>query len=302
MARSLADFDMNLLRTFRVVARTGSVSAAARVLCREQPSVSAALKRLEDHFGVALCTRSSRGIVLTEAGHAVLNRCLDVDQALDQLAEDIGKLKGEAILTFQMISDVISPLFDRALVTFHRACPNVEVKIEIAPWRQVLQSVRDSRVILGVACDSRLSEELSYRPLIYESQQLYCGSAHPLFGKAPMNPEMLIDERFVSTGEDEPDQLLQFRRTYGLGRRSCGTAETLHEARKLIGMGFGLGFLPTVVADASDEALWPLLPPDILPRYPLYVVTRRDAKMTTQTQAYLATFLAEIELSEPDYS
>jgi DNA-binding transcriptional LysR family regulator len=300
MPRGLADFDLNLLKTFHAVAQTGSVSAAARRLAREQPSVSAALKRLEDHFGVPLCVRSSRGIALTPAGQAVFDCCADVEHMVGRMAAEVGRLKGDADakLPFQLISDVMSPALDRALVAFHRAHPRVEIKIEIAPWRKVLRAVRDESAVLGVACDSDPAEDLSYVPLIYEAQQLYCGAAHPLFGAAPMRPERLREEAFVATGEDEPEPLTRFRLAHGLGRISCGSAETLREARKLIKMGFGIGFLPTVVAEASDEALWPLLPVEILPRYPVYVVTSLVGRHPPKVRALLAAFLAELKVQE----
>jgi LysR family transcriptional regulator, transcriptional activator for bauABCD operon len=302
MAGALQNLDWNLLKTFRSVADAGSVSAAARALHREQPSVSAALKRLENHVGFPLCRRSSRGIDLTAAGEAVLQTTRDIERSIEDLAAEIGAVQDAAdtTLVLRMISDVMSPSLDRALASFHKAYPCVDVRIEIAPWRAVLQSVRANEAMLGVACDNAPSDDLTYKPLLYEAQQLYCGASHPLFGVPAQAPDRLSDEAFVSTGDDEPEQLLQFRLANGLGRRSCGTAETLHEARKLIKMGFGVGFLPTVVAEASNEALWPLLRPEILPRYPLYVVTHRAAPRTPRARQLLAALLAEI--GEPDFA
>ncbi|HMT45636.1 MAG TPA: LysR family transcriptional regulator, partial [Novosphingobium sp.] len=40
--------DWNLMRTFVDIVRAGGIGAAARQLNRQQPSISAALKRLED--------------------------------------------------------------------------------------------------------------------------------------------------------------------------------------------------------------------------------------------------------------
>lgn len=302
MGGALHNLDWNLLKTFRTVADAGSVSAAARILHREQPSVSAALKRLETHIGTALCQRSSRGVTLTPAGDAVLRAACEMGQALDVLTAEIQAVHEsvDATLRLRMISDVISPVLDRALTNFHRAYPRVDVQIAIAPWREVLHSVRNKEAMLGIACDNLLSDDLVYRPLLYETQQVYCGASHPLFGSPAVSPEQLRAEAFVSTGSDEPDEVWQFRLAHGLGRRLCGTAETLHEARKLIKMGFGLGFLPTVVADASTESLWPLLRPEILPRYPVYVVTHGSVVGTLRAREIVAAFLAE--LGEPELS
>src|SRR5262249_5628033 len=69
------NIDWNLFKVFREIARHGGVGAAARALNRQQPSISAALKRLEAHVGVPLCVRSSRGVVLTAFGRELLAIC-----------------------------------------------------------------------------------------------------------------------------------------------------------------------------------------------------------------------------------
>src|SRR5262245_27120478 len=62
------DLDLNLLRTFMVVAETGSVTAAAGRLYLTQPAVSAALRRLTIAVGVPLFVRSGRRLALTARG------------------------------------------------------------------------------------------------------------------------------------------------------------------------------------------------------------------------------------------
>ena len=67
--------DWNLLRTFVEIVRAGGVGAAARRLNRQQPSISAALKRLEDQVGVQLLRRSPAGVQMTAAGAALMTLC-----------------------------------------------------------------------------------------------------------------------------------------------------------------------------------------------------------------------------------
>ncbi|GGC78753.1 LysR family transcriptional regulator [Undibacterium terreum] len=57
-----------VMETFVCVVETGSFSAAARRLRVGQPAVSKAIAQLEDHLGVHLLLRSTRGLTPTEAG------------------------------------------------------------------------------------------------------------------------------------------------------------------------------------------------------------------------------------------
>src|ERR1700712_2034248 len=60
------------LQYFLAAARHGTISAAAEALPLRQPSLSEQIRRLEAELGVALFVRTSRGLVLTEAGEAFL--------------------------------------------------------------------------------------------------------------------------------------------------------------------------------------------------------------------------------------
>ncbi len=62
------------LRLFVRVARTGSFSRAGRELGLSQPSASRTIAALEAEVGVALFTRSTRAVVLTDAGTDYLAR------------------------------------------------------------------------------------------------------------------------------------------------------------------------------------------------------------------------------------
>lgn len=64
--------DPRLLLTFREVARSGSISAAARKLGWTQPALGQQLRRLEREAGTALVQRHARGISLTPAGEVLL--------------------------------------------------------------------------------------------------------------------------------------------------------------------------------------------------------------------------------------
>ena len=54
--------DLNLLRVFYYVAKTGQISKAAELLNVSQPAISYSLKELENQLGYTLFYRNSKGI------------------------------------------------------------------------------------------------------------------------------------------------------------------------------------------------------------------------------------------------
>jgi DNA-binding transcriptional LysR family regulator len=85
------------LQLFARVARLGSFSIAGREMNVSQPTASRIVASLEKQLGVALLTRTTRGIALTEAGAEYLARTDAILAALDEAdhaARGTGELRG----------------------------------------------------------------------------------------------------------------------------------------------------------------------------------------------------------------
>lgn len=78
-------------RTFVAVAEEGRLSKAAEKLFISLPAVSAHIKALEEELGVALFTRTSRGMKLTESGRTLLPMA---EQTLDSVENFVHYAKG----------------------------------------------------------------------------------------------------------------------------------------------------------------------------------------------------------------
>ena len=84
------DFNLDRLRTFTVVARTGNLSAAAKELGATQPNLGRQMTALEKEVGLTLFVRHSRGLALTQHGEEFRTLCRDI---VGQIAQKINILK-----------------------------------------------------------------------------------------------------------------------------------------------------------------------------------------------------------------
>jgi len=283
--------DWNLLRTFVDIVRAGGIGAAARRLNKQQPSISAALKRLEDQVGVQLLKRSSTGIEMTAAGTALLALCEDMLEAARMIPHQVAQAtkRIEGVVRIQLISAVTSPEFDESIASFHRRNPNIHIEIRVSPWRDVLDALEHGEAEIGVGYDNEVRSGLVYEPLFVERQQLYCSRNHPLFGHRVARLGELKDEGFVLTGEDELDTITRLRRRYRLGTKVNGRAEEINETIRLITLGVGIGFVPVLAADdaVAKGLLWPLLHKDAEPAYDIFLLARAEPSRDTATQLFL---------------
>ncbi|MEO6742894.1 MAG: LysR substrate-binding domain-containing protein [Caldimonas sp.] len=83
--------DFKQLRAFLTVADTGSVTRAAQLLNLVQPAVSRQLRLLEEDLGAELFVRERHGMLLTDAGKALLVYAPRAMLELDRARAEIGR-------------------------------------------------------------------------------------------------------------------------------------------------------------------------------------------------------------------
>jgi DNA-binding transcriptional LysR family regulator len=81
--------DIRSMRAFVAVASAGSISRAAEQLHIAQPALSLQIKHIEDHLGVQMFDRRSRGVVLNAAGRRFHDHVIDILKRVDIAYEDV---------------------------------------------------------------------------------------------------------------------------------------------------------------------------------------------------------------------
>lgn len=162
------------LAFFAVLARRGSLAAAAQQLGLTPPAVSKRLAALEKRLGVRLMQRTTRRISLTPEGETYLvdgQRVLDELQALERKvtgshAEPRGLLRVSATLGFGRRQ--VAP----ALSSFARRYPDVELQLQLTdrPVNLVEEGL-DLQIRFGELPDARLTARLLAR-----NQRVLCAA------------------------------------------------------------------------------------------------------------------------------
>ena len=86
--------DLNALRVFEKVASLKSFTSAARALGLPKSNVSRAIARLEEELGSRLFQRTTRDVVLTLTGQALLDRSTEIIANLSEALAYVGSLAG----------------------------------------------------------------------------------------------------------------------------------------------------------------------------------------------------------------
>jgi DNA-binding transcriptional LysR family regulator len=142
--------DLNLLKTFRMVAATGNFTQAAAALNYAQSSVTAQIQTLEADLGVRLFTRLPRKAVLTEAGA----RLLPSAERLLLLAEQTRSVVHEAeipagTLTLGAPDTLCTHWLPKIFREYRRSHPQVRLVFRPTPVAELRRLVREG--VLDVA-------------------------------------------------------------------------------------------------------------------------------------------------------
>lgn len=117
---------------FDASARHGSFTKAAEELNIQQPSVSAAIRQLEEALGVKLFLRAHRKVELTEAGSRLFS---DVSKALADIDHSIQTIlqmgQGDHITINSSSAFSYYWLMPR-LTNFHKAHPGIDLRMQIS--------------------------------------------------------------------------------------------------------------------------------------------------------------------------
>ena len=125
--------DLALLKSFAVVAQTGSISLAALQVGRTQSALSMQMHRLEDVIGQTLLHRSGSGVRLTVAGEKLLAHAESLLARHDEILADMSGtvLKGSVSLGCpEDYSIAFLPNLLRGFCALH---PDVELRMVCAP-------------------------------------------------------------------------------------------------------------------------------------------------------------------------
>ncbi len=191
------------LEVFLAIARHGSLRSAAQALGLGSPAVSQQLKAFERQIGVDLFTRTTRSVVLTQAGSALVNRAgpafSDIRDAMEE-ARGIGQAKvGNLRLTLPWSAYKI--VFEPVLGEFRELHPGIRLEFS---FDEALVDVVQNGFHAGIRLGNRLTPGMIAARLTPRLREAY--SASPSYLDAcgrPAHPRELIDHhciryRFVS--------------------------------------------------------------------------------------------------------
>ena len=179
------------LRAFLAVAEAGSTAAAARRLHLSQPSVSVAIKELEEILGFALFQRiPAKGLVATSFGQRKLPEARALAAALaafQQPSEKPGDVAGH--VTFGYFSTLGPQYVPGILQRMARLYPKVTVTPVEADLEGLNHLLEAGRIELALSYDVEIAPRLHIERVAELSPYVLLPARHRLARRSSIRPE-----------------------------------------------------------------------------------------------------------------
>lgn len=289
--------NLELYRVFYAVARVGNLSHAAEILYTGQPSVSKAIKRLEDALGAQLFTRSSRGVTLTASGELLFRH---VSAALRELNEGELELKKRSGSAPGALSIGISPTLYKYYIAPHlkdflTTHPHLKINIvDQSLSYRVIEAVRQGVFDLGVVSRPLDAHDLTFLP-IAAIQELFIAEPGYLDRLHFDSPQSFFDQAtliFLEKGNVAREYNERYLLNIGVRATPEITTSNMDFILELVSSGMGIGMVyEAAVRDAllagTLRAL-SFLPP--IPSRQIGIILKKGCLPTFAVEAFISHY------------
>ncbi|MFJ8266818.1 LysR family transcriptional regulator [Peribacillus asahii] len=252
------------INSFIEVANHKSFTKAAAHSYLTQPSLSKAIKKLEEELHVELFDRSTRHLRLTDAGQIVYQQGQKALAALSELDVLLEELMDVTAGTIKIgIPPLIGTLFFPDIARrFNQKYPKVSLELTELGAKLLGQLVEDGQVDLGIIVMPTNEKKFNIHPFIQDEFVLYLHEDHPLAHKQSISLSELRDERFILFSKDFTlhDYVIQACEEHGFTPTISYQSSQWDLIVGLVSSKLGITLLPRLIYDKQTNSNVKIIP------------------------------------------
>ena len=191
--------NINQLETLTTISKTMSFRKAGELLNLTQPAVSAQIKSLEDEFKTVLVDRN-QPVTLTDSGRIFLEHADKILRIVDDLKQRLADLEQvpQGHIVLGTTTSIAMQILPRVLSYFQDQYPHIKTTIHSMNSSQIMASVENGYVDIGISYLFEKSPSLETSVLYYDTFELVVSPDHPLSHRTHMTIEELGEIPLIS--------------------------------------------------------------------------------------------------------
>jgi DNA-binding transcriptional LysR family regulator len=281
------------LKLFKDIAQTRSVSRGAALNVLSQSAASQHLQELERQMETTLLDRSTRPLVVTEAGRLYLDFCKDVLRRKEDFEAALDRLKHQVEGTVRIASIYSVGLSEMSELEhdFSARYPEARLQVEYLRPEKIYEAVLTDRVDLGLVSYPESSREITVLPWRMEEMVVVASPYHSLAGMQAVRPQQLNGIEFVGFDEDLPIQqaITRFFEEQGVQVKVVMRFDNLQMIKEAVMHRVGVSIMPVrVIQTELAQGRLVALPVANNPLFrPLGIIHRKKKRFNRAAGAFL---------------
>ena len=279
----------DVLKLFREVAATGSISRGAEALRVTPSAASQSMNELERNLGVRLLDRSTRPLALTREGELYADFCRDVLQRFEDLKASFAAVE-HSVRIAAIYSVGISEM-TRLEEKLHLRYPGIQLHVDYLRPEKVYDAVRQDRADLGLVSYAEADREIAALAWRQERMVVVAAPGHWLASAASVLPSDLQGLEFIAFDADLPiaRHITRYLEAHRVQVRESMHFDNLQTIKEAVSLGSAISILPARLLEteqASGRLVAIPLAGEELSR-PLGIIFRKRKTLTKAARAFL---------------
>lgn len=256
------------LRYIVAVAQERHFGNAARRCFVSQPTLSIAIKKLEEELGVSLFDRSSSEVLTTAAGERIVaqaRRVLEEADVIKHLATEQNELEGAFKLG--LIFTVAPYLLPRLIVSLRDLAPHMPLMLDENYTHVLTESLKHGELDAIVVAEPFQESGIVTVPLYDEPFFVIVPKGHKFEKLDAVSPKALVEEQvlLLTEGNCMRDNVLDSCTELAAKQRIQGLTNTLQGSsintiRHMVASGLAISVLPATALTENDHMLFSIVP------------------------------------------
>ena len=283
------------IKAFIEVANHMSFTKAAEHSYLSQPSLSKAVKKLEEELNVLLFNRSTRQLSLTDAGEIVYKQGKQALSSLNELPSLLDELIGAASGDIKIgMPPLIGTLFFPKIARkFHEQYPNVNIELSELGAKVIEDLVEDGQIDAGIIVLPTDDTIFNIHPFIEDEFVLFVHRDHSLADRGAVAISELKDEKLIlfSKSFTLHNYIINACKEAGFNPIISYESSQWDLIIELVASKLGITLLPKSIIEKQSNAnikMIPLQTPPLL--WKLGIITKKDTYHSFALKKFMEMF------------
>lgn len=245
------------LRIFVTVYQELSMTKASGKLHLAQPSVSLAVKELEQYYGICLFDRISRKLYPTQEGEKLYDYALHIVSLFDEMEEHISDAKTTGTVRAGASVTIGNFLMPGLVERFRGMFPDVNVQVTVNNSEFLETAILNNQLDFALTEGRIEHPQIRREPFMDDQVCFICPPLHPLLdmGGEEITFEMLAECPFVlrergSAGREIVEEIMKYRQ---LQLKIVWESLSTQAIVRAVSKNIGISALPYMLVEKDIE-------------------------------------------------